>query len=92
MWDKALHFSIDRVLRFSAGLVVGATRKLSTGMASLDQNGSKLSGERDCSTFFLARWRRELLMDESEGDADAIERDRRMLDYYLDQYNQVANC
>ena len=61
-------------------------------MASLDQNGSELSGKKDCATFFLARWRGELLMDESEGDADAIERDRRMLDYYLDQYNQVATA
>ena len=52
----------------------------------------KLLEERACSTFFLARWRRELFIDEAEGDGDAIERDRRVLDYYLDQYNQTPDA
>ena len=76
-----------------AGFVLGSlVRKLSTRMASLNTNDSRLSAERSCFTFFLARWRRELLADETEGDADAVERDRRMLDYYLDQYNQVKSA
>ena len=77
----------------NAGFVIGSlVRRLSTRMAALDTNDSKLWAERSCSAFFLARWRRELLVDETEGDADAIERDRRMLDYYLDQYNQVKSA
>jgi hypothetical protein len=51
-----------------------------------DNNNGKGSTEKACSTFFLTRWRRELLIDELEGDPDAVERDRRILDYYLDQY------
>jgi hypothetical protein len=64
-------------------------RKLPAAMACLGHDDSKLLAKRACFTFFLARWRRELLIDETEGDIDAIERDRRMLDYYLDQYSQL---
>jgi hypothetical protein len=65
-------------------------RKLSSLMAAGDKNDCKVSAEKPGTTFFLARWRRELLIHEAEGDADAIELDRRVLDYYLDQYNQLA--
>jgi len=63
-------------------------RKPSTHMTPPGQDDSKLSTERVCSTYFLSRWRRELLIDETEGDANAIELDRRVLDYYLDSLSK----
>jgi hypothetical protein len=59
-------------------------------MASDDNTDCNLLAERACAVLLLARWRRELLADETEGDADAMERDRRILDYYLDQYQRTA--
>jgi hypothetical protein len=61
-------------------------------MISPGNDDCKLSEERACSTFFLTRWRRELLIQETEGDADAIELVRRVLDYYLDQYTQPCDA
>jgi hypothetical protein len=55
-----------------------------------NNNDRDVSQERACSAFFLARWRRELLADETEGDPAAVERDRRVLDYYLDQYRNSS--
>jgi hypothetical protein len=42
--------------------------------------------EKACAASFLRRWRAQLLIHETEDDANAIELDRRVLDYYLDQY------
>src|SRR5438552_615285 len=53
-------------------------------------NDRQLLTEKACFTFFLKRWRGQLLIHETEGDADAIEMDRRILDYYLDKYNELA--
>ena len=50
-----------------------------------------ISEEKACCASLLKRWQRELLIDESRGDTDAMELDRRMLDYYLDQYHSSAN-
>jgi len=61
-------------------------------MISSGNHDCKLSEERACSTFFLARWRRELLIQETEGDADATELVRRVLDYYLDQYTESCDA
>ena len=58
-------------------------------MASRDKNDCQLSAEARF-TFFLKRWRGQLLIDETEGDADGIELDKRVLDYYLDQHNKLA--
>jgi hypothetical protein len=59
-------------------------------MACGDKNDCNLSTEKACVTFFLAWWRGQLVIHETEGDADAIELDRRILDYYLDKFNQLA--
>ena len=59
-------------------------------MASEDKNDRQLSEEKARFIFFLARWRGQLLIDETEGNSDAIELDRRVLDYYLDQYNELT--
>ncbi len=59
-------------------------------MASHDKNDCQLSAAKGCFTFLLARWRGQLLVDQAEGDADGIELDKRVLDYYLDQYNELA--
>lgn len=59
-------------------------------MSFSDKNDCELSEEKACSAFFIKRWRHQLLIHETQGDADAIELDRRMLDYYLDWYNQLA--
>jgi hypothetical protein len=59
-------------------------------MASEDKNDRQLSEEKARFIFFLARWRDQLLIDETEDNSDAIELDRRVLDYYLDQYNELA--
>ena len=59
-------------------------------MASSDKNDSELSAEEVRFTRFLERWRAQLLIHETEGDADGIEMDWRILDYYLDQYNELA--
>jgi len=59
-------------------------------MASENKNDRRLSEEKARFIFFLARWRGQLLIDETEGNSDAIELDRRVLDYYLDQYNELA--
>ena len=57
-------------------------------MASED-NDQQISEEKARFNLLLARWRGQLLIDETENDADAIELDRRVLDYYLDQYNEL---
>jgi hypothetical protein len=59
-------------------------------MASEDKNDRQLSEEKARFIFFLAKWRGQLLIDETEDNSDAIELDRRVLDYYLDQYNELA--
>jgi hypothetical protein len=59
-------------------------------MNAPDENDRRLAEEKACSAVLLNRWRRELLIDETQGDADAVEFDRRVLDYYLDQYNRLA--
>lgn len=64
--------------------------KVSSLMNSPDENDRKVAEEKACSAVLLNRWRRELLIDETEGNAEAIEFDRRVLDYYLDQYNRLA--
>jgi hypothetical protein len=60
-------------------------------VAPSDKNDCQVSAEKACLTFLLARWRGQLLSDETEGDADGIELDRRVLDYYLDQYNKLLS-
>lgn len=59
-------------------------------MSPRDKN-DWLSVEKGSLTFLLARWRGQLLSDEIEGDADGIELDRRVLDYYLDQYSKLLS-
>jgi hypothetical protein len=56
-------------------------------MTAPNENESRLLEEKPCAAFFLRRWRAQLLIHETEGDANAIELDRRLLDYYLDQYH-----
>jgi hypothetical protein len=60
-------------------------------MAPRYKNDCQLPVEKGHLTFLLARWRGQLLSDETEGDADGIELDRRVLDYYLDQYNKLLS-
>lgn len=57
---------------------------------SVRSKDRQVSEEKARYIFFLARWRGQLLIDETEDDSDAIELDRRVLDYYLDQYNELA--
>jgi hypothetical protein len=64
--------------------------KISSLMVCPDKNDCQLSAEKGRLAFFLARWRGQLLIDQTEGDADGIELDKRVLDYYLDQYNELA--
>lgn len=59
-------------------------------MPSGDKKDCQLSVEKARFSLFFERWRAQLLIDESEGSVDQIEFDRRMLDYYLDQYNELA--
>lgn len=59
-------------------------------MGSRDKNGCQLPVEKGYVAFFLARWRGQLLIDQTVGDADGIELDNRVLDYYLDLYNKLA--
>jgi hypothetical protein len=59
-------------------------------MGSGDKNDCQLLAEKACLAFFLKRWRGQLVIHETEGDADGIEMDRRMLNYYLDKYNELA--
>jgi hypothetical protein len=58
-------------------------------MLSRDKDDSQLPVEKGHVAFFLARWRGQLLIDQSEGDADGIELDKRVLDYYLDLYSEL---
>jgi hypothetical protein len=59
-------------------------------MACDDKHDCELVGEKARFTFFLARWRGQLLIHETQGDSEGIELDRRILDYYLDQYNELT--
>jgi hypothetical protein len=59
-------------------------------MASDNKYDCELSAERARLTLFLKRWRGQLLIHETEPDADAIELAKRILDYYLDLYNELA--
>jgi len=59
-------------------------------MEEQNQKQSELSAERAPLGLFLEQWRDQLLIHEAEGDAEAIECDRRILDYYLDQYNRCV--
>jgi hypothetical protein len=67
-----------------------ARMKVSSAMLSSDKKGCEPSAEKARFIHFLKRWRVELVIDEILGAADQIEFDRRMLDYYLDEYNKLA--
>jgi hypothetical protein len=60
-------------------------------MASEDKDDRQLSEEKARFMFLLAKWRGQLLIDETEDNHDAVELDRRILDYYLDQYNELVD-
>lgn len=79
----------DRCWGVQPGTIIART-KISSLMASRHENDCQLQAERARLAFFLARWRGQLRIDETEGDAHGIELDKRVLDYYLDQYNKLA--
>jgi hypothetical protein len=59
-------------------------------MSPADKNDHQLVEEKARFIFFLKRWGGQLLIDETENDTSAVELDRRVLDYYLDQYNELV--
>ncbi len=58
-------------------------------MATRDEHEVELSTEKARTMFFLEGWRTQLLLHQHLGDAEGIELDRRILDYYLDLYREV---
>lgn len=59
-------------------------------MLSGHKKDCELSREKARFIHFLKRWRAELVTDEILGAVGQIEFDRRILDYYLDEYNKLA--
>src|SRR5689334_21072893 len=77
-------------LRWICGLLQRSRSPEHAYCMNSSETNCKVTEEKASCALLLKRWRRELLIDESKGDADAMELDRRMLDYYLDQYTSTA--
>ena len=80
----------DRCSERQFGSIIAGT-EMSSLVAPRDKNDCQVSVEKGRLAFLLVRWRGQLISDETEGDADGIELDRRVLDYYLDQYNKLLS-